>query len=120
DEPLLAEREVHFQGQPIAIVVATSEELARRAAKKIKVDIKELEPVMDPRIAAANRSLIVPPKRFKLGDTDIAFHTCDHVFEGQADINGQEHLYIETQGAYAIPTENGLRIHSSTQGPTAV
>jgi len=120
DEPLLAEREVHFQGQPIAIVVATSEELARKAARKIKVDIKELDPITDPRIAAANGSLIVPPKRFKLGDTEIAFHTCDHVFEGRADINGQEHLYIETQGAYAIPTENGLRVHSSTQGPTAV
>jgi len=120
DEPLLSEREVHFQGQPIAIVVATSEELARKAARKIKVDIKELDPITDPRIAAANGSLIVPPKRFKLGDTEIAFHTCDHVFEGRADINGQEHLYIETQGAYAIPTENGLRVHSSTQGPTAV
>ncbi|MBT4369631.1 MAG: molybdopterin-dependent oxidoreductase, partial [Candidatus Marinimicrobia bacterium] len=42
-------------------------------------------------------------------------------FEGQADSNGQEHLYIETQGAYAIPLENGqIRISSSTQGPTAV
>jgi len=120
DEPLLAEREVHFQGQPIAIVVATTEELARKAAKKIKVNIRELDPITDPRVAAANGSLIVPPKRFKLGDTDIAFHTCDYVFEGRADVNGQEHLYIETQGAYAIPTENGIRIHSSTQGPTAV
>src|ERR1051325_3030703 len=39
DEPLLANKEVHFQGQPIAIVVATSEELARKAAAKITVDI---------------------------------------------------------------------------------
>jgi xanthine dehydrogenase large subunit len=36
-------------------------------------------------------------------------------------VNGQEHLYIETQGAYAIPTEQGgMRVYSSTQGPTAV
>ncbi|MCF6361629.1 MAG: molybdopterin-dependent oxidoreductase, partial [Cyclobacteriaceae bacterium] len=35
--------------------------------------------------------------------------------------NGQEHLYIETQGAYAQPLENGtIKISSSTQGPTAV
>jgi xanthine dehydrogenase large subunit len=46
---------------------------------------------------------------------------CAHVFEGRADTNGQEHLYIETQGAYAYPTEHGsIRIASSTQGPTAV
>ncbi|MFN6963927.1 MAG: xanthine dehydrogenase molybdopterin binding subunit [Pyrinomonadaceae bacterium] len=121
DEPLLAEGEVHFRGQPIAIVVATSEELARKAAKKIVVDIEPLEPVTDPRVAAANGDLIVPPKRFKLGDTDQAFAACEHVFEGRADVNGQEHLYIETQGAYAVPTENGgLKIYSSTQGPTAV
>src|SRR5687768_7417246 len=121
DEPLLANDEVHFQGMPIAIVLAESEELARKAAKKITAEIEPLEPVLDPRVAAANGHLIVPPKRFKLGDSDAAFLKCDHVFEGRADINGQEHLYIETQGAYAIPTENGgLRIHSSTQGPTAV
>jgi xanthine dehydrogenase large subunit len=121
DEPLLADGEVHFQGMPIVIVLAESEELARKAAKKITADIEPLEPVTDPRIAAAKGNLIVPPKKFKLGDADNAFKHCDHVFEGKADVNGQEHLYIETQGAYAVPTENGgLKIYSSTQGPTAV
>jgi xanthine dehydrogenase large subunit len=120
DEPLLADGEVHFQGQPIAIVVATSEELARKAAKKITADIDQFEPITDPRVAAANGDLIVPPKKFLLGDTDKAFYKCEHVFEGRADINGQEHLYIETQGAYSVPTESGIKIYSSTQGPTAV
>jgi len=120
DEPLLADGEVHFQGQPIAIVVATTEDLARRAARKITADIEPLEPVTDPRVAAANGDLIVPPKRFKLGESDTAFADCAHVFEGRADVNGQEHLYIETQGANALPTECGIRVYSSTQGPTAV
>jgi xanthine dehydrogenase large subunit len=121
DEPLLADHEVHFQGMPIAIVLAETEELARRAARKITADIEPLEPVTDPRVAAANNDLIVPPKRFKLGDTDAAFLRCEHIFEGRADLGGQEHLYIETQGAYALPAENGgLRVYSSTQGPTAV
>lgn len=121
DEPLLADGEVHFQGMPIAVVLAESEELARKAAKKITAEIEPLEVVTDPRVAAANGDLIVPPKKFKMGDTDLAFAQCAHVFEGRADVNGQEHLYIETQGAYAVPTENGgLKIYSSTQGPTAV
>ena len=56
-----------------------------------------------------------------MGDTDAAFAQCRYVFEGRADLNGQEHLYIETQAAYAVPTENGgLKVYSSTQGPTAV
>lgn len=121
DEPLLAEGEVHFQGMPIAVVLADSEELARKAAKKISVEIDELEPVTDPRVAAANGDLIVPPKKFVLGDTANAFSDCVHIFEGKTEQNGQEHLYIETQGAYAVPTENGgLKVYSSTQGPTAV
>jgi len=121
DEPLLADDEVHFQGMPIAIVVAESEELARKAAKKITAEIEELPPVIDPRIAASNGDLIVPPKHFKMGDAAGAFIECEHVFAGRADINGQEHLYIETQGAYSVPTENGgVKVYSSTQGPTAV
>ncbi len=121
DEPLLADGEVHFQGMPIAVVLAETEEQARKAAKKITAEIDPLPVVTDPRVAAANGDLIVPPKRFVMGDAAAAFDTCDHIFEGRTEQNGQEHLYIETQGAYAIPTENGgLRVYSSTQGPTAV
>ncbi|PYS90115.1 MAG: xanthine dehydrogenase [Acidobacteria bacterium] len=121
DEPLLADGEVHFAGMPIAIVLAESEELARKAAKKITVEIEELDPVLDPRVAVANGDLIVPPKKFILGDAQTAFNNCEHVFEGRTETNGQEHLYIETQGAYAVPMENGaIKVYSSTQGPTAV
>ncbi|MDQ3798269.1 MAG: molybdopterin-dependent oxidoreductase [Acidobacteriota bacterium] len=121
DEPLLADGEVHFQGMPIAIVLAETEEQARRGAKKIKAEIEPLEIVTDPRVACAKGDLIVPPKHFKLGDAEKAFKNCEHVFTGRADVNGQEHLYIETQGAYTIPTEQGgMRVYSSTQGPTAV
>jgi xanthine dehydrogenase large subunit len=121
DEPLLADGEVHFQGMPVAIVVAETEELARKAAKKITAQIEPLEVVTDPRAAAANGDLIVPPKKFVMGDTAAAFAACAHVYSGKVEMNGQEHLYIETQGAYALPTESeGLTIHSSTQGLTAV
>jgi len=121
DEPLLADGEVHFQGMPIAMVLATSEDLARKAARKITAEIEPLEVITDPRVAAAKGELIVPPKKFKMGDAEKAFMTCEHVFEGRVEINGQEHLYIETQGAYAVPAENGgIKIYSSTQGPTAV
>ncbi|MBL8125356.1 MAG: molybdopterin-dependent oxidoreductase [Pyrinomonadaceae bacterium] len=121
DEPLLADGEVHFVGMPIAVVLAETEELARKAARKITAEIEPLPIVTDPRVAAANGDLIVPPKKFILGDTAEAFEHCEHVFEGRTEQNGQEHLYIETQGAYAVPTENGgLRVYSSTQGPTAV
>jgi len=121
DEPLLADGEVHFQGMPVAIVLAANEDLARKAAKKITAEIEPLPVVTDPRVAAANGDLIVPPKKFVMGDTANAFADCEYIFEGRTEQNGQEHLYIETQGAYAVPMENGgIRVYSSTQGPTAV
>ena len=121
DEPLLAEEEVHFRGQVIALIVGTSEHYCRMAAKLIKVEFEELPVIVDPREAQAKGKLIMPPRQFKLGDTESAWAQCEHIFEGRSDVNGQEHLYIETQGAYARPKEDGsIVISSSTQGPTAV
>ncbi|MDN3675809.1 molybdopterin-dependent oxidoreductase [Flavobacterium paronense] len=121
DEPLFAEDEVHFRGQVIALIVGTSEHHCRQAAKLIKVEYEELPVIVDPREAQAQGKLIVPPRQFKLGDTESAWAKCDHIFEGRSDVNGQEHLYIETQGAYARPKEDeSIIISSSTQGPTAV
>lgn len=121
DEPLLADTHVHFCGMPVAFVVARTREAARAAVKKIRIKIDPLPVITDPREAQAKGELIVPPRTFQLGETDSAWAQCTHIITGNADINGQEHLYIETQGAYAIPQENNcLRIYSSTQGPTAV
>ena len=121
DEPLLADHHVHFCGMPVAFVVAESDELARMAIKKIILETKSLPVITDPREAQQKGELIIPPRTFKIGNSSDAFSSCDYVFEGRADSNGQEHLYIETQGAYTYPLENGaIRIHSSTQGPTAV
>ncbi|MBS1742781.1 MAG: molybdopterin-dependent oxidoreductase [Bacteroidetes bacterium] len=121
DEPLLAENEVHYNGMPVALVVATSVETAQAAVKRIKIDIEPLPVITDPRVAQKNGSLLVPPRTFSLGDTTAAFTNCKYIVEGIAETNGQEHLYIETQGAYAIPGEHeSIKLYSSTQGPTAV
>lgn len=121
DEPLLAHGHVHFRGQPVALVLARHEHQAQAALSLIEAEIELLPIITDPRVAAAQDELIVPPRTFRLGDSGAAWATCAHVFAGVAESGGQEHLYIETQGAYAFPTEmGGVRIISSTQGPTAV
>lgn len=121
DEPLFVEQEVHFWGMPLALIVATTQEIAVEARKLITVELEELPVITDPRDAREKGELIQPPRTFRIGDTASAWAKCAHVFEGRADTNGQEHLYIETQGAYAYPTEHGsVRISSSTQAPTAV
>ncbi|WP_428742186.1 xanthine dehydrogenase molybdopterin binding subunit [Tenacibaculum sp.] len=121
DEPLWAENEVHFSGQPIAFIVAKSEAIAKKARALITIDIEELPVITTAKEAKEKGSFINAPRSFKLGDTLNAFTECDYVFEGETFSNGQEHLYLETQGCYAVPQENGnIKITSSTQGPTAV
>ena len=121
DEELLADKEVHFVGQPIAFVVADNQIIAHEAAELIEYDFEKLPVITDPRKAAEAGELIQPPRTFKLGNTDEAFAKCDFVFEGKVESGGQEHLYLETQGAFAYPVEGGgVKIFSSTQGPTAV
>ncbi len=121
DEPLFAEGEVHFIGQPIAFIVAKSELAARKAKKLIEANFEEKTIVTDPREAHKNKSYIAPPRTFKIGETKNIWETCEHIISGRVKSGGQEHLYLETQGAYAVPAEDGnIKLYSSTQGPTAV
>ncbi len=121
DEPLLAEGEVHFQGHPIALVVAEDQHLARKARRRIRVEIAEKPAIVDPREAYARGEIIDRPVTFEIGDVDSAWEQCDLVVEGRCDIGGQEHVYLETQRARAVPLEGpNLRIDSSTQSPAAV
>ncbi|MCK5171467.1 MAG: molybdopterin-dependent oxidoreductase, partial [Bacteroidales bacterium] len=121
DETLFAEDEVDFIGQPVAFIVAKNEIIARKAVKLIKIDIEELEVITDPREAQEKGHLLTPPRTFKMGDVTKEWSKCDYIFEGKVENGGQEHLYIETQGSYAYPMDNGsIKIHSSTQGATLV
>ncbi len=120
DEPLLAAGEVHFAGQPVALVVAQTPEIARRAARAIRVEVDERPAVTDPRQAFERGEIIDRPHTFEHGDVDAAWGDCDVVVEGSCDIGGQEHVYLETQRARAIPLEGGrVRLHASTQSPFA-
>jgi len=121
DEPLFAEEEVHFIGQPIALIVAKSEKIARKAAHLIKIEIEEWEAITDPREAQKKGHLLIPPRTFRMGNVHDEWAKCDYIFEGKVENGGQEHLYIETQGSYVYPMDNGsIKIHSSTQGATLV
>lgn len=121
DEPLLADKELHYNGMPVAIVVATNPESARRAANKIKLDYKKLQEIMCPREAKKKEKFIISPRTFSQGNIDSAWKKCEHLIEGTAEMGGQEHLYLEPHGAYVYHTEEGhIKIFSSTQAPSYV
>lgn len=121
DEALLADTEVEFIGEPIAIVIAETEMAAKKAKQKIKIEFEELPVVTDAREAFKLGQLIAPTRVFSLGDVDKSFKDCEYVFEDTVEVAGQEHLYLETQGSVAVPGESGnIKVFSSTQSPTVV
>ncbi|MRD46157.1 xanthine dehydrogenase molybdopterin binding subunit [Caenimonas koreensis DSM 17982] len=121
DEPVLALGRVEHIGQVIAIIVADTVMQARRAARKVKVDIAPLPAILSPREAHAAQSYVLPPVTVKRGDATGAMQASRHVIEGQLEVGGQEHFYLEGQVAYALPLEQGQwHIYSSTQHPGEV
>lgn len=119
-EKLIADDEVMYVGQFVALVVADSEHAARQAAVKVAVDYEPLPAVFDAREADRLGMHIAPRQTFACGDVDGAWRDCAVIVEGRAETGAQEHMYLETQNAVAYPLENnGLRVLSATQSPGA-
>lgn len=119
DQPLLVETEIHYIGEPIAIVVAKKEELARKASKHIKLEVEHLPVIIDPREAYKLGNLLTPHRVLSVGNVDEAWKDCQFIAQGSVSSGGQEHCYLETQRAMVIPQGGGkLKILSSTQNPT--
>ncbi len=121
DELVLPETKWEYWGQPIALVLARTRALARRAAAALAVQAENLPACTDPRAAAAAADFVLPSRSIAWGDSGKAFLDCAVVVSGRVDSGGQEHVYLETQGAYAEMRDNGsVFVVSSTQSPTGV
>jgi xanthine dehydrogenase large subunit len=122
DEPLLATGSVHYVGQPVFAVVATSHLAARKAARLGEVTCEELTPLLSIDDAlAADARFEEGPRIYQKGDAGAAIAAASHVVEGALEIGAQEHFYLESQAALALPQEGGdMVVHSSTQHPTEI
>lgn len=120
-DPLLADGEVQYLGQPVLAVAATSLDAARRAAQAALIEYEPLEAILDVREALKREHFISPSHSHKLGDAAAALAAAPHRLQGELAIGGQEHFYLETQVASVMPTEDGgMLVYSSTQNPTEV
>ena len=121
DEPLLARKDVHFHGQPVALVVGHSQEECRAAAEKIVVEYQPLEPVLTLQQALARNSFHNEPNFIRRGNVDVALKAAPMRLAAEFELGGQEHFYLETHAAWAQPGEDGtLFVSSSTQHPSEV
>ena len=121
DEPLLAVGRVHYAGQQVFLVAADSHLAARSAARLGRVSYRELPALLTVDEAlAANSRFEQGPILWTKGDPARAIAAASHVLEGEMEVGGQEHFYLEGQVAAAIPQEDGMQILSSTQHPTEI
>lgn len=122
DEPLLATDTVHYRGQPLFLVVATSHHAARRAARVGEVYITSQTPILtvDDALAADSR-FEEGPRVYTKGDPKTALSNSKNRLIGTLEVGGQEHFYLEGQAALALPGEDGeMSVQSSTQHPTEI
>jgi xanthine dehydrogenase large subunit len=118
DDVLFARGEVMHYGQALFAVAATSHDAARRAARAFVLQATPLPVNLTALEGLAASESVVPPRRLNIGDLASVKHLPS--VAGQFSMGGQEHFYLEGQIAYALPTERGVRVYSSTQHPSEV
>jgi xanthine dehydrogenase large subunit len=120
-ELLFAEDIVDFRGCVVGAVAAETMAEAVKAAHAVKLDIEPLPAVLDVEAAHAAKSYVQPSQTVAEGDVAAGFAAAERIFTGRQIIGGQDHFYLETHIAYAIPGEDDdMLVHSSTQHPTEV
>jgi xanthine dehydrogenase large subunit len=118
DEPLFP-GEVMYHGQPVAWVIADSEDAARAAAAEVALEVEPLAAFTTMAAALEAESFLSDLLHIERGEPEAALSRAAHVLEGELEIGGQEHFYLETQAAYALREPNGdFLVHASTQHPS--
>ena len=121
DDPILADTDVQYVGQPIFAVVAESVDAARKAALLADVKYEQLAPVIDATTAVARKSFVLPTETLTRGDPNSALASAPHRLKRRVVCGGQDQFYLEGHVAMAIPEENNdLAVYSSTQHPDEV
>ena len=121
DEPVFATTTVEHVGQVVGLVVADSMMQARRAARKVQLQIEELPAILTVEQALAAKSYVLPPVHVARGNATLALQAARHRLRGTLEVGGQEHFYLEGQVAYALPLEQDQwLVYSSTQHPGEV
>jgi xanthine dehydrogenase large subunit len=118
-DPVLADGEVQFWGQPLFAVAATSYEAARKAAMLAVVDYDPLEPDVTIEDGLASKSFVRPTHTQQCGDSKAALEKSANRLQGELHIGGQEQMYLEGQASLVVPAEDGgVLLYTSSQNPT--
>jgi CO/xanthine dehydrogenase Mo-binding subunit len=114
DQPVLAQTEIRHREEPIVLVAGPDRETLEAAAAHVRIIYDAAPAVLDLALATQVFSTVNIDK----GDVDQALASADVVVERTFRVGLQEQLYIEPQGAIAVPIpDGGVTIHGSLQCP---
>ncbi|KAK2140392.1 hypothetical protein LSH36_1368g00050 [Paralvinella palmiformis] len=122
DEVVFAVEEVEFYGQIIAAVIATTEDIAKRAAELVDVTYQPLPCITTIQEAIKADSYLDNCKKLRIGDTASGFIQADEIVQGEIEMGGQEHFYMETMRALVVPSkeDNQLNVFAPVQNGKAL
>jgi CO/xanthine dehydrogenase Mo-binding subunit/aerobic-type carbon monoxide dehydrogenase small subunit (CoxS/CutS family) len=123
DQPFLAAQKVRYVGDPVAIVIAKDEKVARLATKKVRVSYEVLPPLFDPREAMKpeaekihDRGNILIYRKIRKGNMEKGFRQADVIVEKSFTTQTVEHAYMEPEAALAFWDGEMLVVHCCSQG----
>jgi len=129
EEPVLAVDRVLYRGEPIAAIVAESEDAAQEAVSRVRLDLEELPAVLDVEEALKPDAPILKPwgtnyfiyeghhcRRVRFGDVEKGFQEADFIVEERYQTTPIEHAPAETTGCVATPEPDGrITVSTNTQ-----
>ena len=129
EEPVLAQDKVLYKGEPIAAILAETEDAAMEAVSKVKLDLEELPAVLDVEEALKPGAPVLKDwgtnyfvyedhecRRVRFGDVEKAFEEADYIIEECYQTSPIEHAPTETTGCVVKPEADGrLTVYTNTQ-----
>lgn len=123
DQCVLAEKQVRYMGDAVAVVVAETDEAAGAALEAIRADYRPLPAIHTIDDAMAPDAPRIHPygnimggKRIRKGDADHALaHECDAVVEETFQTQTVDHAFLDLEAGCARYDGDTLEIHASGQ-----
>lgn len=140
DRPILARGKVRYYGEPVALVVANSEQVAKRAVQEIIVEYEEL-PVINSASEAFNSKVLVHENindyvilktvnpivntnianyvKIRKGSMEKGWKESDYTIEATFSLPQSDHLALETRNV-TCEIKTGGKVEINTSAPFVV
>lgn len=125
DQPILAEKEVNYIGEPIAIIVGNNKERLKELIQKTVVEYELLTPVLTIdealiKIGEGDKSYVFGEFLTERGHIESIRDKAEYIFHKKMETGAQEHIYMEVQSMIASFDGREIDIVGSMQSLYAV